>query len=532
MLIDIENASKEELKLEYLSLQKQLSSSTQRHESELESYELKLKESESRIFDLENIVAWFKRQFFGRKSEKLIHQDPKQATLFDVPEDPPLESTTVKEYERKHRKNPTDTSVEDTIRFDESVPVDEEIIYPEEVKNLSEDQYEVIGEKVTTRLVQTPSQYRVKKTIRKTIKLKTEGTLHAAPAPVGIIDKSFADVSFLTGMIIDKFQFHLPLYRQHQRLDHAGVHISRPHMTRLVHRTLELLEPIYYSILSDITTSEVVSMDETPVKVGRKIQGKMNTAYFWPVVAEGQVAFVYSSSRAHDNAVKILGSGCKKLLSNGYGAYKKYAKERDDLIHAECWAHARRKFFEAKDYSPTECSKVLGWIAILFEIEKSLKDKPPDKILSRRRVYSTEIVENVFEYLDQLWFDEMVDKRSPLGKAVSYARNRKKELSVFLEHEDVPISNNHVERAIRPVAVGRKNWMFCWTEVGAKYATIAFTLIESCKMNGINPWEYIMDVLQRLDSHPAKEVHLLMPKNWKRLVSNSLGDQQKEQDVE
>jgi transposase len=221
---------------------------------------------------------------------------------------PPSESTTVEAYERAHRKKPTDTSDENTIRFDESVPVDEETILPEEVKGLSEEEYEVIGEKITTRLVQTPSQYRVKKTIRKTIKLKTKGTLHTAPAPSGIIDRSFADVSFLTGMLIDKFQFHLPLYRQHQRLNYAGVHISRSHMTRLVHRTLELLEPVYYSILSDVTNSEMVSMDETPIKAGRKIQGKMNTAYFWPVVAEGQVVFVYSSTRAHDTARKILGT--------------------------------------------------------------------------------------------------------------------------------------------------------------------------------------------------------------------------------
>ena len=110
----------------------------------------------------------------------------------------------------------------------------------------------------------------------------------------------------------------------------------------------------------------------------------------------------------------------------------------------------------------------------------------------------------------------MVDRRGPLGQAIFYTRERKKSLSEFLDHPDMPISNNHVERAIRPVAIGRKNWLFCWSEVGAKYAAIAFTLIESCKMNKINPWEYIMDVLQRLDTHPAREVHLLTPKYWKK----------------
>jgi transposase len=503
MQIDLENASREEIKAAYLALRKESTCTIE-----------KLSKSEERVSFLELQVAWFKRQIFGQRSEKQIPQDPKQGTLFDVPEAPPSGSTTIKSYERTHRKNPSDTSEEDSIRFDDTVPIDEETVYPDEIKGLSEDQYEVIGEKVTTRLMQTPHQYRVKRTIRKTIKLKETKTLHTAPAPAAIIERSFADVSFLTGMIVDKFQFHLPLYRQHQRLKNSGVHVSRPHLTKLTHRTLELLEPVYYAILSDITTSDVVSMDETPVKAGRKEKGKMRTAYFWPVHAANQVAFVYSSTRAHHTVSEILGNGCKKLLSDGYSAYERYAEERKDLVHAECWAHARRKFFEAKEYASGECEKMLSWIARLFEIEKSLIDKPPDEVLSGRREYSTVIVDTIFTYLDSIWFDEMVDRGSPLGKAVFYARERKRELSQFLEHGDIPLSNNHVERAVRPVAVGRKNWMFCWSELGAKYAAIAFTLIESCKMNGVNPWDYIQDVLQRLDTHPARDVHLLTPKYW------------------
>lgn len=533
MQIDLENASREELKSAYLSLKNHLSTTTrefktelneykselQESELKLQNYESKINASEAKINYLEYLIGWFKRQLFGQKSEKLISQDPKQGTLFDVPENPPPESTTVKEYERAHRRKPTETSEESKIRFDETVPVDEEIIYPDEVKGLNEGQYEVIGEKVTERLVQTPCQYRVKRTIRKTVKLKKSKTLHTAPAPVGIIERSFAEVSFLTGMIVDKFQFHLPLHRQHQRLVSSGIYISRPYLTKLVHRTLELLEPVYYAVLSDIISSDLVSMDETPVKAGRKIKGKMNTAYFWPVLAGNQVAFVYSSSREHRTVMDVLGKNCKKLISDGYSAYKKYAEERGDLIHAECWAHVRRKFFDAKDYAPSECEKVLSWIADLFKIENNLKEKPPDEVLSERRENSTLIVEDIFKYLDNLWFDQMVDKESPLGKAIFYARERKKELSQFLEHADIPISNNQIERAIRPVAVGRKNWLFCWSEVGAKYSAIAFTLVESCKMNGINPWDYIMDVLQRLDSHPASKVDQLTPRYWNDLVS-------------
>jgi len=261
-------------------------------------------------------VAWFDRQVFGRKSEKLIPQDLNQTTLFDVPEEPPSDSKSVKSYERSRRKDPTEVD-EKHVRFDETVPVDEEVVFPVEVKGLSTEDYEVISEKITNRLIQIPTQYRVKRTIRKTVKLKKEQTLHTAPAPDAVIERSFADATFLAGMITDKFQYHLPLYRQHQRMSAAGVHISRGHLTKLNHRTLELLEPIYYAILSSVTTSELVSMDETPIKAGRKEKGKMRTAYFWPVYAEQEVAFVYSSTRAHRVVAEVLGKGCKKLMSDG-----------------------------------------------------------------------------------------------------------------------------------------------------------------------------------------------------------------------
>ncbi len=472
-------------------------------------------EQKTEIANLKARVAWFERQVFGQKTERLVPQDPRQSTLFDVPESPPAESTSVKSYERSVRSNPTDTGTESSIRFDESVPVDEVIVYPQEVEGLSAGAFEVIGEKVTERLVQIPTQYRVKRTIRKTIKLKAQQTLHTAPAPASVIERSFADVTFLAGLIADKFQYHLPLHRQHQRLTAAGVHISRGHLTTLTHRTLELLEPIYYAILSSVTTSEFVSMDETPIKAGRREKGQMKTAYFWPVFAQEEVAFVYSSSRGHKVVAEVLGKGCKKLLSDGYSAYERYAESRQGLVHAQCWAHVRRKFFEAKQHSPPECERIINDIGLLFEVEQTAQNFESEAVLAIRREKSLSVVNELFSYLDRLWFEQMVDKVSLLGKAVAYTRKREQQLRQFLLHPDIPLSNNHVERAIRPVALGRKNWMFCWSEIGAKYAAIAFTLIECCKLHGVDPWKYLVDVLQRIDSHPAREVQQLTPKNWK-----------------
>ena len=243
----------------------------------------------------------------------------------------------------------------------------------------------------------------------------------------------------------------------------------------------------------------------------------MKVGYFWPVFAEEEVAFVYASTRGHRVVAEVLGKGCKKLLGDGYSAYERYAESREGLIHAQCWAHVRRQFFEAREHSPPECDKVLKLINQLFEIESRLKNASDEDVLVTRRLQSLPLVNELFTYLNQLWFEQMVERISLLGKAVAYARSREERLRYFLQYAELPLSNNQVERLIRPAALGRKNWLFCWTAVGAKYAAIAYTLVECCKLHGVDPWRYRVDVLQRLDSHPAKDVYDLAPKNWRML---------------
>lgn len=504
---DIATATKEEFLAAYQVLQEQ--------------FHQQLQIKDKKILALESRIQWLERQVFGIKSERLLPQDSTQVPLFELPKEleqtPPAETVTVTAFERSARKSPTIIS-EEKLRFGENVPVDEVVIFPKEIEGLSEDAYEVIGEKITERLCYIPIQYRVKRTIRKTVKLKEK--LLTAPAPSAVIEKSFADVSFLSGLITDKFQYHLPLYRQHQRMQKAGVNVSTGQVTKLVHRSLELLEPIYNAVVSGIISSETVCMDETSIKAGRKKQGVMQTAWFWTVATDRQVAFVYSSSRSHQIVSQILGSHCKKLISDGYAAYSSYQKSRaiekngTTVIHAQCWAHVRRYFFEAREHSPPEAEKALLLIGELFEIERNAKNLELEAVAALRREKSGPIVEQFFSFLEQLWFNQMLNGTSLLGKAVQYAKNSEASLRQFISHPDIPLSNNQVERAIRPVAIGRKNWLFCWSEVGAKYAAIAFTLVECCKMHRIDPFEYLVDVLDRIDTHPAKDIHLLTPHLW------------------
>lgn len=514
MSFDASTATREELLKAYVAsvfLNKTYQAALSKNKETLQQ-QITIKDK--KITELEARIKWFERQVFGARSERLLCGESKQVPLFEVPETPPAETVTVKAFERASRVCPAEI-VEELARFSDYVPVDEVVILPEEVRNLPEDSYQVISEKVTERLAYIPIQYRVKRTVRKTVKLKEQ--IFTAPAPEAVIEKSFADASFLAGLITDKFQYHLPLYRQHQRMLRAGVNVSREHVGRLALRSLELMEPVYNAVVSGIVSSETVFMDETPVKAGIKQKGVMKTGWFWAVANPEQVAFVYSDTRKHEVVREILGRSCQKMITDGYAAYDSYSKSRENFVHAQCWAHVRRKFFEAKEHSPPEAEHALLLIAKLFAIEQKSRDLK--ELASLRREQSTAVVEEFFRYLESLWFDRVPDTSSLIGKAIQYARNSQKELREFLSHPDIPISNNAIERAIRPVALGRKNWLFCWSELGAKYAAIAFTLVECCKMAGVDPFMYFSDILVRISEHSAREVHLLTPINWKKSFS-------------
>jgi transposase len=227
---------------------------------------------QARNAELEQQNHWFRKQLFGRKSEKrLFPEDPRQLTLGESFENLlPQATETVKSYQRRTTQQlpNTDEAAESLLRFDSTVPVQTVEILPDEVKDLPESAYEVVAEKVTHRLAQRPGAYVVLKYVRKVVKLKSE-ELKCAPAPASVLERSLADVSFLAGILIDKFLYHLPLYRQHQRLQASGITLSRVTLTNYVHRAVELLSCIYYSQLSSILQSSVLLMDETPVKAGR-----------------------------------------------------------------------------------------------------------------------------------------------------------------------------------------------------------------------------------------------------------------------
>jgi len=475
------------------------------------------------IVALQQQLDWFKRQLFGRKSERrlAIATDNQLCLgeLLDVDETPPPPTETIKSYQRRlHLKQPLkDAVLEHGLRFGPTVPVEVIEIANPAIAGLEPSQYEIVAEKVTHRLAQRPGAYVILKYVRKVVKLKSTGKLSCAPAPAAVIDKSYADVSFLAGLLMDKFRYHLPLYRQHQRLLDCGIQMSRGNLTSLVHRTVDLLEPIYYAMLSSILQSKVLTMDETPIKASR-LNGKMKTGYFWPVYGDlDEVAFIFANSRASPVVTEVLGSFCGVLVTDGYKVYERYAAKVNGLTHAQCWAHSRRKFEEALSVEPKLAAKALDAIGKLYQHEDDIREQrlAEGKKHAYRAEHSKPMVEGFFTWLAATFKEQVLLPSSPFTVAANYALERQEALTVFLENPNVPIDTNHLERQIRPVAIGRKNWLFCWTEIGARFAGIAHSLIASCRLHGVNPYVYLVDVLQRIDSHPAAEVHRLTPRLWK-----------------
>src|SRR5882757_3730 len=334
----------------------------------------------ARIESLEQRVAWFERQMFGSKSERLsVLQNSQQLSLT---EPDPLQTKagkgkthTVSAHVR-HVKPDAVGEAESVPFFDETrVPVQVIQVPNPQIQGLTPEQYEVVSEKVTYRLAQRPGSYVMLKYVREVIKVKETQALHCPPAPAGVLGTSRADVSFLAGLLVDKFLYHCPLYRQHQRLDDGGIRVTRPWLTQLSQQSIALLEPIYEAQLTSVRGSRVLAMDETPIKAGTSGHGKMKTGYFWPIYGEqDEVCFPFFPSRGSRHvhtALGLLGPD-RVLLTDGYAAYKKYAN-KVGLSHAQCWVHCRRMFVEALEADPGAVEEALEQIATLYKIEGEIR---------------------------------------------------------------------------------------------------------------------------------------------------------------
>ena len=498
--------------------------------NELHDTRSQLQSSEEEVTRLKRQLAWFQKQQFGEKSEKRIIDHPDQLNLLGDHVTTPAEDEPKKDvagYKRgTAKKQRDDDCVNDTgLRFTDEVPVEVIDVIPEELKGEDADRYEIIDTKISYKLAQRPSAYVVLEYRLPVIKRKTldqdrveAPELKSTPIPDQVLETCLADVSLLAGLLVNKFVYHLPLHRQHKLLKDNGITVSRASLTNWTKRAIELLRPIVESMLNHILCSKVLAIDETPIKAGLQKKGKMKSCWFWPVYGEDdEVVFTFSESRGRRHLEKTLSNHWQgTLISDGHSAYANYCARTENVTHAQCWVHSRRYLVKAEDGGCAESCTALDLIGRLYKIEDDIRAQnlSGDKKRKTRLEHSKPLVDEVFSWINEQQHRNNLTPSDPLSRAIDYIAKREVELRVFLENPDVAMDTNHLEREIRPIPMGRKNWSFCWTELGAEHVGIIQSLMSTCRLHGVNPYTYLVDVLQRIDRHPASKISELTPRLW------------------
>jgi transposase len=457
------------------------------------------------------------RRVFSASSERI---DPSQLELLqlakssapmDLPAPAPVEPKSSPAPRARQRKAP---------RIPENLPVVEEVIEPEEVKSSPGD-WRLIGQEVSEQLDYEPARVFCRRLVRRKYvrSSKPEEAPVMAALPEKLLERGLAGAGLLAQVVVSKYCDHLPLYRQEQIFAQRH-HINLPRQTlaRWVELVADWLQPVYECIRTGVLGGGYVQVDETPVEYLSPGHGQTRQGYLWVgSKPEGDVFFWWETSRAADCLEKVLGKDFGGILQcDGYSAYRSFAKSREGIKLSGCWAHVRRKFHEALEQSPGRASWVLRQIQHLYRIEALLREAKagPELREAIRAQQSRVIVERLRRVLLLYKASRQHLPQSLLGQAVEYALSQWGTLEVYLGDGRVEIDNNLVENAIRPTALGKKNWLFVGEAGAGQRGAILYSIIESCRRRKIDPYAYLKDALTRLPRMTNKQVAELAPAAW------------------
>ena len=429
-----------------------------------------------------------------------------------------LEAELVKGTQELKAKAPR---AERKPRIPDHLPVSEEIIVdPDEVK-AAPDAYRHVNDEVTEQLDFTPAKFSKRLIIRRKYVKRDEP--HTAPIIADLdtlAERSIAAPGLLAQIIVAKYCDHLPLYRQEQiyKLRHR-IDLPRQSMARWIGLAAQWFAPIYERIHTGVMGGGYMQTDETMIEFLAPGNGETKQGYFWTLKAPGgDAVFVWRTSRAASSLSNIIPADFTGTIGcDGYSVYQSHATASNGRIRlAACWAHVRRKFDEAKAGHPRAAANVLLLIQQLYRIEKQLRQSKASAKLRqvKRAEHSRLIIERIGTLLKHWKQEERFLPQSLMGKAIDYTLTLWAHLQVYVEDGKIEIDNNLVENAIRPTAVGKKNWLFIGDADTGERSAIMFTIIEACRSRQIDPWEYLRDVLTRLPSMTTSQLDEVLPDAW------------------
>ncbi len=387
-------------------------------------------------------------------------------------------------------------------------------------------EFRKISDDISETLEYVPSSFKEIRHVRPRCACTHCEKIVQAYAPSKAIDKGKAGAGLLAHILIQKYCNHLPLYRQAQIYEREGVEISRTTMASWAGQCARLLEPIAKAIQQFVFASKQIHGDDTPVRVLAPGIGKTKIGRIWTYVSDGRphgdkfpvaVCYFYSPDRKGTRPLEHLKDFTGVLHADAYAGYDQlYINEEKaaaKIEEAACWAHMRRKFYEvtiANDKANIAIA-ILEQIGEIYGIEANIRGLEPDKRLEARSKQSKVLVENLFAGFRKAY--EQLPKKSSTAKAIAYALNNQKALMRFLDNGKIEIDNNTAERAMRSIAIGRKNWLFAGSDSGGHTAAIIYSIIETAKLNNINPWKYMQKVLATIQDYKAHKIADLLPWN-------------------
>ncbi len=464
---------------------------------------------------LQQELANLKRLIFGSKNERFVPSEsaPSQLTL-DIQADAVAACSVTKTQKIEYLRNSTQVTREHPGRtkLPEHLERREIIIEPTQVI----EGCKKIGEEITEELEYEPGKLFVNRYVRpKYIQANNQGIV-IAPMVDRPLPKAIVGPGLLAQIIIDKYVDHLPLYRQMERFKREGINIPSSTIGDWIKNGCTLIDPLYESLKKLIIQSNYLHADESPIKVlDKDKKGTTHRGYYWVYhnSIDGLVWFDYQEGRGREGPVAVLKDFKGYLQTDGYAVYD-YFKEEKDITVLHCMAHARRMFFEAKDNDKVVAEYALEQIGLLYNIERKAKEQQldPEQIRQLRQTEAVPVLEALGRWMKETYIKVL--PKSAIGKALGYSIARWPELKLYTTDGKLNIDNNPVENSIRPVAIGRKNYLFAGSHEAAKRSAMLYSLMGTCKLHGTNPFIWLRDVLQRIAMHPINKIEELLPHNW------------------
>lgn len=487
--------------------------------SELETEIQKLRQV---ILTLQEQVEWFRRQIFGKRSEKIVANLSESQLVFDGI-NISAEQAKEKSIVQKHERTKQNRNGQDKLTFPSDLPVERTLIdLPEEHKICPETGVSLvkIGEEVSRKLANKPGSYYIKEIVRPKYahpKDSDQG-VKIADLPSSLLTRCQVDDSFLADILVKKYADHLPLYRISEILSRENIFVSRQLLSQWVLKSAEALKPLYNEMIRQILKSGNVFIDETPVKMLDPGKGQTKLTYMWVLSGGNEEnppyrAYIFKTNRQHHHAAEILKNYHGVVHSDKYGAYESLANAKQ-FIWCPCWAHIRRKFIEAEHGDPEFRDMVLKKIQELFQLEEHAWTKPPEERLRIRKEFEIPIIDELTKAIKDRLINGKLLPKSNFKEALGYYSGLLPFLKNYTEHPWARLDNNVSERTVRPLAIGRKNWLFLGNNDGGEAAAITLSLVQTCRALEINPRDYLESVMTKIMDHNSQKLAELLPNNW------------------